>query len=87
MIDQHPVQIGSDSGTVGTYEFLGSPNTTVHGVKMPSGTRNTVLNLQLPTSDGQVQDLQVAVAGITEQQLVWIVSSGLNPQDSPATAR
>ena len=85
VIDQHPVQIGSDSGTIGTYEFLGGSNTTVHGVKIPSGTRDTELNLQIPTSDGQVQDLQVAVAGITEQQLVSIVSSGLNPQQSGST--
>ncbi len=83
-VDQQQVQIGSYTGTIGTYAIIGA-DMTFHGVPVPSGTRQTVLNLTLPTSGGQVQDLQVAAAGITEQQLVSIVSSGLTPQQSGST--
>lgn len=78
-VDEHQVQVDSHTATIGTYEIIGS-GMTFHGVPVPSGIRQTVLNLHLPASGGQVQDLQVAVAGITEQQLISIVSSGLTPQ-------
>jgi hypothetical protein len=84
VVDQHAVQIGSDPGTVGTYEIVGGPGLTFNGVPVPSGTRQTVLNLQISASGGLTQDLQVAVAGISEQQLVSIVSSGLTSQPTNA---
>jgi hypothetical protein len=79
VMDQHPVQIGPYTGTVGTAEVLGSSNLTMNGISVPSGTTHQFLTVHLPASGGQVRDLQVAVAGISEQQLVAIVSSGLNP--------
>ena len=82
VVDQHPVQIGSYTATVGTAAVVGSASDgssdlTMNGVSVPSGTTHEFLTLHLPASGGQVQDLQVAVAGISEQQLVAIVSSGL----------
>jgi hypothetical protein len=90
VVDQHPVQIGSYAGTVGTAEVVGSAgdgssDLTINGVSVPSGTTHQFLTVHLPTSDGQVQDLQVAVAGISEQQLVAIVSSGLTQSQAAAS--
>ena len=83
VLDQHPVQIGPYTGTVGTAEVVGSGSNgssdlTINGVSVPSGTTHQFLTLHLPAKGGQIQDLQVAVAGISEQQLVAIVSSGLS---------
>lgn len=76
VVDQHQVQIGTDTGTIGTYKVVGE-NMTFNGTPVPTGTEHLELNLQIPASDGQVQDLQVAAAGLSEQQLVTIVTSGL----------
>ena len=78
-IDKQSVQIGSYIGTLGTYEIIGS-DMTINGVPIPSGTQQVVLNLQIPAQGGEIRDLQVAAAGITEQQLVSIVTSGLSAQ-------
>lgn len=88
IVDQHAIQIGSYSGTVGTYEVVGSGITpgsdmTINGTPVPSGTQHVELNVQVPDGGGQVQDLQVAMAGLSEQQLVAIVSSGLTAQANP----
>jgi hypothetical protein len=91
VVDQHTVQIGADTATVGTYELIGSGLTPgsdpiINGVPVPSGTRHVVLTVPLPAGNGQDQDLQVAVAGISEQQLVSIVSSGLTPGSTTTSA-
>ena len=75
-LDQHAVTIASDPGTIGTYVLDGSDMSS-DGVPIPSGTEKIVLTLHLPADDGQTQDLQVSAAGISEQQLISIVSSGL----------
>jgi hypothetical protein len=83
VVDQHTVQLGSYTGIVGTYEIVGAGLTpgsdpTFNGVPVPSGTRHVVLTVELPASNGETQDLQIAVAGISEQQLVSIAASGLS---------
>jgi hypothetical protein len=90
VVDQHAIQIGSYTGTVGTYEVIGRGATpgsdmTFNGVSVPNGTQHVALTLQLPASGGQTQDLQVAVAGISEQQLISIVSSGLTTPSTNTT--
>jgi len=80
---EHAIQIGAYTGTVGTYEIIGGRGLSFHGVPVPNATKHVVLNLQIPSTGGQTQDLQVAVAGVSEQQLVSIVSSGLT---APATS-
>jgi hypothetical protein len=76
VVDQHQVQVGSYTGTIGTYAVTGS-DMTIDGTPIPDGTQHIEINLEIPASDGQVQDLQVAVAGLSEEQLIAIVSSGL----------
>jgi hypothetical protein len=72
------VTIDSDTGTIGTYEVLGGSGLTIHGVPVSTGTENTELFLQIPTTNGEVQELEVAAAGISESQLQSIVASGLS---------
>jgi hypothetical protein len=84
IVDQHQVQIGSDSATVGTYQVVGR-DMTFNGVAVPSGTEHLALNVEIPAAGGQVQDLNIAAAGISEQQLVAIASSGLTPNSTSAT--
>jgi hypothetical protein len=72
------VTIDGDSGTVGTYEVLGGSGLTIHGVPVTNGTENTELFLQIPTTNGQVRELEVAAAGVSESQLQAIVASGLS---------
>ncbi|MGH9171751.1 MAG: hypothetical protein ACRD0Z_12910 [Acidimicrobiales bacterium] len=63
------VQVGSYTGTVGVADqVFGSP---------PAGTLQFVLEVQVSTSGGDIQELGVIAAGLTEDQLVSIVSEGL----------
>ena len=84
-IDQHSVEIGSYTGTVGTYAVIGS-GITFNGTPVPSGTRHVVLSVDLPASGDEVRELQVAVAGISEQQLVSLVTSGLQTTMTSSTS-
>lgn len=77
VVDQHQVQIGSDTGTIGTYQVIGA-DMTFNGVPVPSGTEHVSLNIEIPTTNGQVEDLDIAAAGISEQQLLAIASSGIS---------
>jgi hypothetical protein len=76
VVDQQQVQVGSDAGTIGTYQVIGT-DMTFNGVAVPSGTEHVSLNIEIPAANGQVEDLDIAAAGISEQQLVSIASSGL----------
>jgi hypothetical protein len=76
VVDQHQVQIGSDTATIGTYQVIGA-DMTFNGVPVPSGTEHVSLNVEIPTTNGQVQDLDIAAAGVSEQQLLAIASSGI----------
>jgi hypothetical protein len=84
IIDQRQIQIGGDTGTIGTYAIIGR-DLTYDGVPIPSGTRQVILNLQVPASASRVQDLEVTAAGIAEDQLTSIVSAGLNQNISTTT--
>jgi hypothetical protein len=87
VVDQHQVQIGSDAATIGTYQVIGA-DMTFNGVPVPSGTEHVSLNVEIPTNNGQVQDLDIAAAGVSEQQLLAIATSGLAADaTSPATGR
>lgn len=89
--DPHSVMISGYSGTVETAYVQGAGVTpgsemTMDGVSVPSGTQFVSLTLHIPAGGGQVQTLQVAAAGISEQQLASIVSSGLSsPASTTAT--
>jgi len=71
------VMIDGDTGTIGTYEVLGGNGLEIHGVPVTNGTENTELFLQIPTTGGQVQELEIAAAGISQTQLQSIVAAGL----------
>jgi hypothetical protein len=63
------LQVGPYSGIVGTPQYtLGTP---------PAGSSEIVLEVQIPSTAGQAQELVVATAGLTQDQLVSIVSQGL----------
>jgi hypothetical protein len=51
---------------------------------IPDGTTQSELTLQVPVAGGQVEHLMFAAEGLSQQQLVSIVSSGLS---SPSAAR
>ena len=61
-----PVQVDGYQGWVGTREDVAAGNPQV------------VMDLTIPTPGGQVQDLLVGATGISQAQLVSIVSSGLS---------
>ena len=84
-LDQTPVSINGDAGTVGTYEFSGS-DSNGQGPDL-NGAKNVELALNLPAADGQQQLLLVAAAGIDGQQLESIVASGLQGDGTGAHAR
>jgi hypothetical protein len=87
VVDQHQVQIGSDTATIGTYQVIGT-DMTFNGVPVPSGTEHVSLNVEIPTNNGEVQDLDIAAAGISEKQLLAIATSGLAAEAaSPAASQ
>ena len=87
VVDQHQVQIGSDAATIGTYQVIGT-DMTFNGVPVPSGTEHVSLNIEIPTTNGQVEDLDIAAAGVSEQQLLAIATSGLAADaTSPASSQ
>ena len=47
------------------------------GIAIPSGTTQSIISLQVPAARGQLEDLVFAAEGVSEQQLISIVSSGL----------
>jgi hypothetical protein len=87
VLDQTPVSINGDAGTVGTYEFIGSASTSNGQGTHLNGAKNVELALNIPASDGQEQLLLVAAAGISEQQLESIVASGLQGDGSGDQSR
>ncbi len=85
VLDQTPISINGDSGTVGTYEFIGSASNG-QGTDL-NGAQNVELALDIPAGDGQQQLLLVAAAGVSEQQLESIVASGLHTDSPSAQSR
>lgn len=81
--DTHPVHIAGYDGTIGTATWTGG-NMTYNGIAIPDGTTQSELTLQVPVAGGQMEDLMFAAEGLSQQQLVSIVSSGLS---SPGAAR
>jgi hypothetical protein len=78
-----PVQIGSYQGTAGPATWIGS-DMSYEGTAIPSGTTQSIISLEVPASGGQVEDLVFAAEGVSEQQLISIVSSGLTaPSTTP----
>lgn len=75
--DASPVQIGSYQGTVGTDTWIGR-DMTLNGIPVASGTKQLIVNLDVPGDGGQVQDLEIAAEGLSQQQLISILSSGLS---------
>ena len=71
-----PIQIGSYQGTAGPATWIGS-DMSYKGIAIPSGTTQSIISLQVPAGNGQVEDLVFAAEGVSEQQLISIVSSGL----------
>jgi hypothetical protein len=57
---------------------------TYEGISIANGTTQSELALQIPVTGGQMEDLVFAAEGLSRQQLVSIVSSGLS---SPGAAR
>ncbi|HTU97515.1 MAG TPA: hypothetical protein VMF14_16835 [Solirubrobacteraceae bacterium] len=72
-----PVTIAGFDGTIGTVTWQGG-DMTYDGVSIPDGTTQSELTLQVPAAGGQVEDLVFAAEGLSRQQLVSIVSSGLS---------
>jgi hypothetical protein len=71
-----PVQIGSYQGTAGPATWIGS-DMSYKGIAIPSGTTQSIISLDVPAAGGQLEDLVFAAEGVSEQQLISIVSSGL----------
>lgn len=71
-----PIQIGSYQGTAGPATWIGS-DMSYQGIAIPSGTTQSILSLEVPAAGGQLEDLVFAAEGVSEQQLISIVSSGL----------
>jgi hypothetical protein len=84
-LDQTPISINGDAGTVGTYELIGSASNG-QGTDL-NGAKNVELALDIPAGDGQQQLLLVAAAGVSEQQLESIVASGLQGDSSSVQSR
>lgn len=82
-IDAQPVQIAGYDGTIGTATWTGG-DMTYQGITIPDGTTQSELTLKVPAAHGQVEDLLFAAEGLSRQQLVSIVSSGLS---APGAAR
>jgi hypothetical protein len=76
-----PVTIGGYQGTIGTAIWQGG-DMTYDGIHIPDGTTQSELTLQVPAAGGQVEDLMFAAEGLSGQQLVSIVSSGLSSPSS-----
>jgi hypothetical protein len=72
-----PVTISGFHGTIGTATWQGG-GMTYDGISIPDGTTQSELTLQVPAAGGQVEDLVFAAEGLSHQQLVSIVSSGLS---------
>ena len=72
-----PVQIGSYQGTAGPATWIGS-DMSYKGIAIPSGTTQSIVSLAVPRAGGQLEDLVFAAEGVSEQQLISIVSSGLS---------
>ena len=83
--NQAPITIAGNSGTIGTQEFIG--DATMNRVKLPSGTKDDLLTLELPAPNAQKQLFLAAAAGISQQQLESIVASGLDQSGSTADSR
>jgi hypothetical protein len=75
--NQAPITIAGNSGTIGTQELIGSGPTE----------KDTLLTLELPAPNGQKQLFLAAAAGISQQQLESIVTSGLGQPGAAANAR
>lgn len=71
-----PVHIGSYQGTAGPATWIGS-DMSYKGITIPSGTTQSIISLQVPEAGGHVEDLVFAAEGVSEQQLISIVSAGL----------
>jgi hypothetical protein len=71
-----PVQIGSYQGTAGPATWIGS-DMSYKGIAIPSGTTQSIISLEVPAAGGKLEDLVFAAEGVSEQQLISIVSSGL----------
>jgi hypothetical protein len=76
-----PVQIGTYHGTAGPATWVGS-DMSYKGIAIPSGTTQSIITLDVPTAGGKIEDLVFAAEGVTEQQLISIVSSGLTAANS-----
>jgi hypothetical protein len=81
--DRQPLQIAGYRGTIGTVTWTGA-DMTYQGISIPDGTTQSELTLEAPAADGQIAALVFAAEGLTRQQLVSIVSSGLS---APRPAR
>jgi len=79
--DTQPVEIAGYHGTIGSVTWTGG-DMTYDGISIPDGTTQSVLTLEVPAAHGQVEDLLLAAEGLSRQQLVSIVSSGLSAPDA-----
>jgi hypothetical protein len=80
-LQQRAVRIGAYRAEIGTSRTVGERvNLNKNGVSVPHKTEfeNIELDVQLPAGAGRVRDLLVAAAGVSEQQLITIVASGLH---------
>jgi hypothetical protein len=70
----HPVGLDGSQGWVGV------------GTLSPGGTQQELLVLFVPASGGQVQDFMVVATGMSDAELVSVVSSGLSVPSSGSAA-
>lgn len=81
--DQSPITIDGSSGTIGMEELIGAGPT---GQSIPP-EKNVLLTLVLPAPNGQKQLFLAAAAGVSEEQLESIVTSGLDQTGASAQSR
>lgn len=76
-VRRHRVQIRAYHAEIGISHTIGEEVDLKQGGTHKTELENIDLDLQLPAGGGRMRDLLIAAAGVSEQQLIAIVASGL----------